>query len=128
MPAGGVTYLPIPRGSGAILPGLISVDLPLGIRKGETFDIVVRQVTGSGRQAATVRIGAIRSWRRVLGSFQIKISVTTKDLMLAPEERSLSVMRRIQEAIPAGSRWFAVTQRHVNQIAARVGAFGGNRT
>jgi hypothetical protein len=131
VPVGGITYIPIPAGTGAILPGLISVDLPHGIRKGQTFNVVVRQVTNAGQQAVYRQVAAVaepRIWRRILGSFQMTILVSTKAVMLAPEERSLSVMRWIQQSIPASDRWFAVIQRYVNQIAARVSALGGNPT
>jgi hypothetical protein len=125
VPVAGITYIPIPPAAGATLPGLISVELPLGIRKGQGFNVLVRQVTS----ATTLRLDQVarrQSWRRVLGSFQIAISVTTKGPMLAPEERSLSVMRWIQLAVPAGNRWFPVIQRYLDQIAARVSALGGN--
>jgi hypothetical protein len=125
MPVGGVTYIPIPSAAGATLPGLISVEAPLGIRKGESFNIIVRQVTAAGRIVPN-EVAYPQSWRRVLGSFQIAIEVSTKDLMLAPEERSLSVMRWIQLAVPTGNRWFPVVKRYVDDIAARVAALGGN--
>jgi L-lysine epsilon oxidase-like protein len=41
---GGVTYVPIPPGVTAIA-GLLTVDLPPTVRKGQVFKIVVRQVT-----------------------------------------------------------------------------------
>ena len=44
-PAGGVTYLPVPRGSGTNFAGLLSVELPAGIRKGDVHEVTVRQVT-----------------------------------------------------------------------------------
>lgn len=43
---GGVTYVPIPQGVGAIA-GLLTVDLPAALRRGQVFKIVVRQVTTS---------------------------------------------------------------------------------
>jgi L-lysine epsilon oxidase-like protein len=41
---GGVTYVPIPQGVSSIA-GLLTVDLPAAVRKGQVFKIVVRQVT-----------------------------------------------------------------------------------
>jgi hypothetical protein len=131
VPVGGITYIPIPAGTTATLPGLISVDLPLGIRKGQSFNVVVRQVTSTSQKQGNIQVADVsdvRVWRRILGSFQMTILVSTKDVMLAPEERSLSVMRWIQQSIPASDRWFPVIQRYVNQIAARVSALGGNPT
>jgi len=40
----GVTYVPIPPGGTADLAGLITLDLPAGIRAGEIYRIVVRQI------------------------------------------------------------------------------------
>jgi hypothetical protein len=45
-PVGGVTIVPIPQGT-ARNAGLLTVELPPGIRKGERFDIVVHQVTAA---------------------------------------------------------------------------------
>jgi hypothetical protein len=129
VPIGGITYIPIPAGTTVTLPGLISVDLPLGIRKGQSFDVVVRQVTSAALKPVNIQVADVdepRIWRRILGSFQVTILVSTKDVMLAPEERSLSVLRWIQQSIAASDRWFPVFQRYVNQIAARVSALGGN--
>jgi hypothetical protein len=126
MPAGGITYLPIPPAAAATIPGLISVELPLGILKGQRFAIVVRHVGAS--RLPQDRVAFRQSQRRILGSFQITLSVSTKDVMLAPEERTLSVTRWIQRAIPTSNRWFPVLQRYVDQIAERVSALGGNPT
>src|SRR2546423_15576106 len=44
-PVGGVTYIPIPPGSAVSYPGLLTVDLPAGGRKGQVFRLVVRPFT-----------------------------------------------------------------------------------
>ena len=41
----GVSYVPIPPGAGERLAGLLSVDLPPGVRKGQRFTMVVKRVT-----------------------------------------------------------------------------------
>jgi kumamolisin len=130
---GGITYVPIPMGSGANLAGLFSLDLPLGIRRGQEFEIVVRQVTSASRVVDArpefaAAAGLARLWRRVLGTFQITIPVSIKSEMLIPEERTLSVMRWIQESIPPANRWYPVMLRYVEQLAARVSGLGGNPT
>ncbi|MFC3115880.1 hypothetical protein [Cellvibrio fontiphilus] len=48
MPAGGSRYLPLPR-SLHRQTGVISVELPLGIKKGQRFDVAIRQITNRGR-------------------------------------------------------------------------------
>ena len=155
-PVGGVTYIPVPRGQGGSLPGLLTVDLPHTVRKGQTHTVSVRQVTSaagvvrrpvrpedtspprrSSRAPAAAETGGPAShegarfegllrWRRVLGSFRLTIPVETKQELLAPEERLLSVLRWIEHAIPAGDRWHLVFRRYVDQTARRVSDMGGN--
>jgi kumamolisin len=128
-PTGGITYLPIPSGAPANLAGLLSIELPLGIRRGQEFAVVVRQVTSAGRSTdESQRIGSYApgAWRRIHGAFQITIPVSIKSEMLVPEERTLSVMRWIQEAIPPASHWYPVMLRYVGQLAGRVQGLGGD--
>jgi len=136
---GGITYIPIPQGSGPNHAGLFSVQLPLGIKHGQEFKIVVRQLTssfenikGAGANPNPV-INAVSTHaefnprrRFVYGSFQINIPVSVKAEMLIPEERNLSYFRWIQEAIPATSRWYLVFQRYIAQLIGRVTALGGD--
>jgi hypothetical protein len=44
VPAGGVRYVPIPRHHGR-QTGVVSVHFPLGVKKGERYDVSIRQVT-----------------------------------------------------------------------------------
>ncbi len=48
IPGGGMRYIPIPK---AIYrrTGVLAVELPLGIKKGQRFDLSVRQITNRGR-------------------------------------------------------------------------------
>jgi len=48
LPAGGTRYVPIPK-SLLRQTGVIAVELPLGIKKGQRFDVSVRQITNRGR-------------------------------------------------------------------------------
>ncbi len=145
-PANGVTYLPIPAGSGpANFAGLLSVSLPDTVKKGQAYTVVVRQFTNaSGTQVAPPpappKINATRAaadpasvgnappinWRRMMGAFQMVIPVKTKAVMLAPEERLLSGLRWIEKSIPRANRWYPVFQRYVRQIADRVKGLGGD--
>jgi hypothetical protein len=121
---GGITYIPIPPASGAILPGLITLDLPFGIREGQNFSIVVRQVTHiSGQSSRTV---ASTDWRSIVGTFQLTIPVSTKSAMLPAEIRSLALVRWIQQSIPATDIWAPVFDRYVAQIVERVRGLGGD--
>jgi len=133
-PTGGITYIPIPPGAGINYAGLLSVDLPATVRRGQVFDVVVRQVTnafGSGPPvieltvAGTVGPSKIE-WRNVLGAFQLTIPVRTKAVLLEREERLLSVLRWIAEAIPPDNRWYPVFVRYLDQIGDRVSGLGGD--
>jgi hypothetical protein len=137
----GITYIPIPRGTDINYAGLLSVDFPLGVKRGQQFQVMVRQVTSAfgttttppppppgliGSPAAAVVKNYSIKWRRVLGAFQVNIPVQTKSLLLSREERLLSVMRWIGEAIPADNRWYPVFRRYLEQLGDRVAGFGGN--
>lgn len=49
VPGGGIRYVPIPR-SDRRQTGVITVHFPLGVKRGQRFDISVRQVTTRSRQ------------------------------------------------------------------------------
>lgn len=129
-----ITYIPIPAGPPLNHTALLTVDLPPGVKKGQQFDLLVRQITPFGRKGSTkpgfIAESSVQSrplsWRRVLGSFQISIPVTTKNVMLEPEERLLSIMRWVLLSVPPLDRWYPVFSRYVGQIADRVRGLGGN--
>jgi hypothetical protein len=158
VPAGGITYVPIPPGSGPDYAGLLAVEPPENVKE-RGFTVVVRQVTNAS--AARLRRGELQEeaaagakkkkkgkaaeavtqegfmgrseydvleWRRVLGAFQLTAPVRPKQTLLVREERQLSVLRWIAEAIPRDSRWHPVFERYVDVIGDRVIAFGGDPT
>jgi hypothetical protein len=142
---GGISYVPIPPGVGTNYAGLLTVDLPATLRRGEVFNVVVRQLTNTfgqvtpppppppqiearGAARAAVAAPAELEWQRVLGAFQLTIPVHAKEVLLVREERELSVLRWIAEAIPRHNRWHPVFHRYLSQIAGRVTAFGGDPT
>lgn len=143
---GGVTYIPLPKGSGdgANFTGLLSVNLPYGIQKGQNYTLLVRQLTNASglatsppppppqinaaKAAVVVTPGDTIQWRRVLGTFQVNIPVSTKEILLPREERRLSIFRWIGEAMPPQRRWYPVFQRYLEGIAQKVKALGGDPT
>lgn len=138
--SGGITYIPIPPGSSLNNPGLLTIDLPEGVKRGQSFKIVVRQFTSTAQQifggvpaapqgvANAVAPGAssVIEWKQIRGTFQISIPVTTRTAMLGPEERLLSILRWILKSIPHSDRWYPVFRRYVDEIADRVDGLGGN--
>ncbi|MGC1379789.1 MAG: hypothetical protein WA814_02055 [Candidatus Baltobacteraceae bacterium] len=145
---GGITYVPIPPGGPVNYAGLLTVDVDAAGRRGEIFNVVVRQLTNAfgraeppppppppnprleARQRTAVQPDAfVRNeieWRRVIGAFQLSIPVKNKEALLVREERDLSVLRWIAEAIPHTSRWYPVFLRYLKLIGGRVGSFGGD--
>ena len=124
---GGITYLPIPFADGNF-PGMLTIDLPEGIVKGQVFTIVVRQVTGDQQKIETSHlIEAHRpGWRHIVGSFQLTIPVREKADILPKQQRLLSNLRWIERSIPEENRWSLVFGKYVKQIADRVDALGGD--
>ena len=124
---GGITYLPIPFADGTF-PAMLTVDLPEGVKKGQVFKTVVRQVTGELQSVVTThRLAAHQpDWRHIVGSFQLTIPVRDKADILPAQQRLLSNLRWIERAIPANDRWSSVFSKYVMQIAQRVDALGGD--
>ncbi|HTB17723.1 MAG TPA: S53 family peptidase [Bryobacteraceae bacterium] len=132
---GGVTFIPLPQGT-ALAAGLLAVDLPPGIHKGDIYKIIVRQVTDAVTQVIEIAGRAPRAagladygsfgWRRVAGAFQFTITISTKQQLLLPEERLLALMRWIWEHMPPQRRWYPVLQRYIGDLVGRVQGFGGN--
>jgi hypothetical protein len=137
----GVTYIPIPVGTGKNFAGLFTLDLPQGITVGQEFNIKVRRVTSrKPEQINVVTVlkeshGAInvggrgkpmRNWRYITGTFQVKIPVGTDKALLGPEENTLAILKWRLENMPQQNRWYPVLERYVRDVAMRVDGFGGN--
>jgi hypothetical protein len=52
-PAQGITYMPIPPGVGSNFAGLLTLDLPATVEHGQTFIVLVRQITNASGQRFT---------------------------------------------------------------------------
>jgi hypothetical protein len=109
---GDVTYIPLPEGRMENVAGLLTLELPGDVRRGQEFNVTAQQLSGPPR--------------RVLGAFQMQVAVGEKAELLRPETRKLAVLRHIQQSIPAADRWAPVFERYLDQIAARVRGFGGD--
>lgn len=149
--AKGTTFIPLPVGT-ALAAGLLTVTLPPGIRKGEQYEITVRQLTNAtltvapppppviqarpghragARRTAVAPVAAVavqRSWRRVAGAFQFVINIKTKEAILLNEERLLATLRWMALSMPTTKRWYPVLLRYIDYVAGRVQGFGGDPT
>ncbi|HEY7097842.1 MAG TPA: hypothetical protein VH437_14040 [Terriglobales bacterium] len=132
---GGVTYVPIPKSAGENFAGLLTVDLPTTVVTGQEFDVVVRRI--GTRQPPPIILLQRReksenippqlgNWRYVIGTFQVKIPVTTAEVMLFPEENTLAIMKWRLQQVPPGNRWYPVLKRYISFIADRVKGLGGD--
>jgi hypothetical protein len=147
--AEGITYIPVPAGAQVNHAGLLTIDLPAGVRRGQRFSAAVRQLTHTGRIRKTPQ-GAVDSqadalvaashgslagaaaggrllvWEVVLGAFQVTIPISTRTLLFDAEARLLSVLRWILGTIPPGNRWYLPFRRYVAEIGQRFHGFGGD--
>jgi hypothetical protein len=131
----GATYIPIPSAEGQTFAGLFTVDLPLGVKKGTEFNIIVRRLATSQPVDLNVRAAsratiaqprASRSWRYVTGAFQIKIPVTTENALLGPEENTLAILKARLSAMSPLYRWHPILMRYIAVVSGRVNGSGGN--
>ncbi len=142
-----VTYIPIPLGPSLNHTGLLTVDLPAGVRKGQKFHALVRQISMrtesaqkpdvqsggadrgnvEGANAAVLAVRAERrAWWQVRGTFEVAIPVQTAPEMRGPAEELYSIARWILGSIPKQDRWHPSFERYVRELGERVRALGGD--
>lgn len=124
-----VTYIPIPQGRGDGFPGLLTVDLPDGVRVGNVFDITVRRITTRrilDRKTEFSAGGESLNWRYVTGSFHMKIPVTRESAILSEDENLLAILKWRLGLIGPGNRWYPVLLRYIAVISDRIDGMGGN--
>lgn len=87
------------------------------------------------RVAADVAIKAFESvsrkgflYRRTIGAFGLEIPVSTRAAMLFEEERTLSILRHIEQSVPSQTKWWPVFRRYVDLFTGRVAGLGGDPT
>lgn len=108
---GDISYIPIPAGRTHNIAGLLKVVLPDTVISGQEYDVLVQQTD---------------SYRRVVGSFQLKIPIKTPGEILPIERRKLSVMKYIALGISPQDRWHPIFQRYLDISAAKIRELGGN--
>jgi hypothetical protein len=146
----GITCIPIPTGGSENFAGLFSVQLPPGVSAGQAYTILVRRIstqpgtppppppppppqiqgqapqTGQTQPITAPAASVMRNWRYVVGSFAIRIPVTTAKVMLPAEENIYSILSwRLSQLAPS-DRWVPVLERYLGYIAGRISGLGGN--
>jgi hypothetical protein len=115
-----------------------------GARFGIGRQVEVGQVIRRGKQDANVAIGGaapatvVQSflaqsrkgflYRRTIGAFGLEIPVSTRAELLPIEERTLSILRHIEQSVPPETSWWPVFRRYVDLYAGRVAGMGGDPT
>jgi hypothetical protein len=127
-----------------------------GVKAGQNFTITVRRLstrrvpappppppppppiqgrpqrrTPAGASAAAAEAVArptkvTRNWRYIVGTFAVRIPVTTASTMLSLEENTLAIMKWRLDQMAPDNRWYPVLLRYINLIAARLNALGGS--
>jgi hypothetical protein len=65
-------------------------------------------------------------WRYVVGSFVVRIPVSTGERMRIPEMMTLAIMKWRLANLSPGSRWAPVLERYIKYCAARLDGIGGD--
>ena len=117
--AADVTYIPLPARPPGNLAGLLTLTLPEGVRTGQEFKMSVQQCSGTASPHRA---------RKILGAYQFNIPVSTDPEILPKAIRNLSILRYIQQTIPAGSRWSPIFTRWLTGLAGKVTGLGGDPT
>lgn len=64
-------------------------------------------------------------WRYVVGTFAVRIPVTTSKVMLPLEENTYAILKWRYERLAYTNRWRPVLKRYLEYIAARIEGVGG---
>jgi hypothetical protein len=117
-------------GTGVNFAGLFIVDLPPGVISGQTYTITVRRISthpaaaappppppqiGAASRPAATTDKAMRAWRYVVGTFAVRIPVTT-----------LAIMTWRRSQMDPTNRWIPVLNRFIGLIEGRIRGLGGN--
>jgi len=137
-----VTYIPIPPGTGGSFAGLLTVDLPTGIKTGDVFEVVVRRITTKqitvptppptppppkiAPKIAQVAVETQFLWRYITGSFLVKIMIQKESTILPGDENLLAVLKWRLGLIGPSNRWYPVLLRYIDDLTHRINHMGGN--
>jgi hypothetical protein len=110
---GGATYVPIPGPRATEIPALLTVEVPPTAVAGQKYTLTVHQISGGAQ-------------RRIIGTFQVTITVKMDAAILPVASRRLAVFKHIGLAIPAGNRWRLIWDRLLEQEGDKVRGLGGD--
>jgi hypothetical protein len=109
-----VNYIPIPGGFDKNIPGLLTVELPSNVVKGQLFKVLVQQAR------------FYRGARRITGSFQFNISVSTADIILKKEMRNLSILQYVRQSMAVTDPWRMIFNKYIKSLSDKINGLGGD--
>jgi len=138
----GFTFIPIPPGEVKKFAGLFTIDLPVGVKAGETFKILVRRISShqappppppQSQPKIAVKVPhqkatacKIKYWRYIVGTFAIHTPVATAKEILPQEENTLAIMKWRLGQMSANNRWVPVLKRYIGIIEDRIRGMHGD--
>jgi hypothetical protein len=133
VPAGGFTYVPIPVGSGDNFAGLFTIQLPLGVVRGQEFLLTVDRISSRKPPPIITAVPQIKAkravpittnWRYVTGTFAVRVPVAVPSEILPSELDTYSILAWRLNQISPTDRWYPVLQRYLSYINDRVIGLG----
>ncbi|ESU20475.1 hypothetical protein FEDK69T_29980 [Flavobacterium enshiense DK69] len=109
-----INYIPVPGGFQKNIPGLLTIELPNNIVKGQLFKVLVQQARFYGNA------------RRIIGSFQFNIPVSTAERILKIEMRNLSILQYVRQTMATTDPWRLIFDRYITGVSDKVDGLGGN--
>jgi hypothetical protein len=108
-----INYIPIPGGFDKNIPGLLTIELPSTVVKGQLFKVLIQQAR------------FFRNSRRIIGSFQFNIPVSTADRILKREMRNLSILKYVRQSMAVTDPWRLIFNRYIVGVSNKVNGLGG---
>jgi hypothetical protein len=110
-PAGGITYIPIPPGGKVNHTGLFSLEFPAGVRKGQRFDVIVRQIT-------TVGVELKNPPAKFEAVDPRKADQIERQIRNNPDARGITVYERVRSLDPARRQPILISSEPAAQVPA----------
>jgi len=106
----GVTYIPLPATLEQRINGVVTIELPDGVKHGQRWTVDVLQLRGHERRA--------------LGAFQLDIRIEKNIIDMADAERRLlETLFERRSLLSRHDRWWPILERRVETTRARARAF-----
>jgi hypothetical protein len=107
-----VTYITIPPHVRHSIAGLLTLELPKGVRIGQTYTVDFHQF--------------YRGPNRFNGAFRIAIHVEDDPALLRTETRHLALLRYIRAHRTPADRWYPILEHWIDGLVHKVRALGGD--